>query len=351
MPCLRGKKTPTFRNLTIDGHIYEAYTGSEAHHVGGLIGHLFGTVTIEHCTSNVSITTTGGAGGFVGLCEHTVNFTDCMSSAVIRSAGGNNSGFVGWSRASGHEINFTGCVFNGKLLQIGDSGNSNGGLIGWTGSNKTVTITDCLVDPAALSDGETMADGNSATFARGWNATTTATNSYYTAAIGTAQGKQAHSITAGENVTLTLSSTATEYSVSGITAYTMGLKYNVYYAGNGDIVALTLGITGEAPAGYEFSGYTASAGTLAGNDTDGYTLTMPDENVTITPEWTAIYHAGDVNGDGTISVADVALLVNYLLDKENDSFIIKNADVDGDGSITATDITVLVNMILDVDDK
>ena len=281
--------TPTFRNLTIDGHIYEDYKGSEeAHNVGGLIGHLYGDVAIEHCTSNVEITSTGGAGGFVGLCEHTVSFTDCVSSAVVRSAGGNNSGFVSWSRASGHAISFEGCVFNGKLLQIDGSGSSNGGFIGWTGSNKTVSFTNCLCAPAALADGETMAGDNSATFARGWNATTTATNGYYATAIGSTQGKQLRSIEAGNYVNTSLSGTAKTYSVSGITAYlnsdnsfNAGLIYNnVMYAGNGDEVNLTL--TNTPPTGYVFSGYTVNpnGATLTGSD-NSYMLTMPDANVTI----------------------------------------------------------------------
>ena len=286
--------TPTFRNLTIDGNIYEAYTGNdEHHHVGGLIGHLYGNVTIEHCTSNVSITSTGGAGGFVGLCEHTVGFTDCLSSAVIHSAGGNNSGFVGWSRASGYEINFEGCLFNGKLLQLNDSGHSNGGFNGWTGSNKTVKFTDCLCDLAALAEGETMASSNSATFARGWNATTTATNSYYTTALGSEQGKQAYNITAGANVTVALSGTATKYTTSGITAYKDGntqlpgiLYGGVLYAGNEDQMSLTLQNT-PSTAFDVFSAYTASGGTLSGS-ANPYTLTMPDADVTIGATWTQL---------------------------------------------------------------
>ena len=273
-----GDSHPTFRNLTIDGTIYDAYSGSEEHHhVGGLIGHLYGTVTIEHCTSRVNITSTkGGAGGFVGLCESAVSFTDCVSSAVIRSTGGNNSGFVGWSRSSSYTIGFTGCVFNGKLLQNDDSGSYNGGFVGWKGDAKTVNITNCLCAPAALADGETEADGGSATFSREHaNYAATIQNSYYTRAFGTAQGKQARTITAGENVTVALSGTATEYATSGITSYGTGIKYDhVLYAGEGDNVTLTLGNT--PPTGYGLSAYTASAGTL-----DGTTLTMPDADVVI----------------------------------------------------------------------
>ena len=277
---------PVFLNLNIDGHIYDGYTGSEAHNVGGLIGHLFGDVTIEHCTSNVEIiNSSGGAGGFVGLCEHTVNFNDCMSSNVIHSAGGNNSGFVSWSRASGFEINFTGCVFNGKLLQINGEGHSNGGFIGWTGSNKTVSITNCLYAPAALAEGEAYASYNSATFARGWNGTTTAPNSYYTTDFNdgthyTGQGKQAYSITAGDNVTVANAGTPVNvYNTSGITSYGTGIKYNnVLYAGNEETISLTLGNT--PPTYYGLTGYTTTGGTLTGNS-NPYTLTMPNENVII----------------------------------------------------------------------
>ncbi|MGF2526104.1 hypothetical protein ACQUW0_27745, partial [Ralstonia pseudosolanacearum] len=107
----------TFRNLTIAGTIYDGYTASGEHNIGGLIG----------------IHAKVGAGGFVGLCEHSVSFNDCHSAAVIRSADGSNSGFVAWSRASAYTIAFTGCLFDGKLLQQNDSGGLNGGFIGWTG--------------------------------------------------------------------------------------------------------------------------------------------------------------------------------------------------------------------------
>ena len=297
-----GSNQPVFRNLTIDGTIYDSYSGSEAHNVGGLIGHLYGDVTIEHCTSNLTITSVGGAGGFVGLCEHTAMFTDCVSSAVITSPGGNNSGFVSWSRASGHAISFEGCVFNGKLLQQNGEGSLNGGFIGWTGSNKTVTITNCLCNPAATTSGEKMATSNSATFARGWNATTTAPNSYYTTAFSTVQGEQARSITAGGNVTTNgtyLESEAvtidhagvpTAYTTSGITAYKAtensstfiaGILYNeVLYAGNGDEVSLTLSNT--PPDGYGFDSYTTlPKSTTLTEDGDNYTLTIPNENVRI----------------------------------------------------------------------
>ncbi len=276
-----GEHQPTFRNLTIAGSIYDGYTGSGDHNLGGLIGHLFGTVTIEHCTSLVEIHAKVGAGGFVGLCEHNVSFTDCLSSAVIRSADGSNSGFVAWSRASEYTIAFTGCLFDGKLLQQNGSGAYNGGFIGWTGATKTVTITNSLCAPAPLATGETMASSGSATFARGWNATTTATNSYYTAAFEIAQGKATRTVAADADVTIgaiALTGTATQYTVSGITAYSGGglQRGQTLYYGSDDQLSLTLTTSAVCQQpGYQYA-YTASAGTLSGT-----TLTMPDEDVTI----------------------------------------------------------------------
>ena len=84
-----GGTSPVFRDLTIDGDIYATHTEATDHdHAGGLIAHLFGTVTIDNCVSNVRITTTGedGAGGFVGLCEHSVKFTSSVSMDASSTA-------------------------------------------------------------------------------------------------------------------------------------------------------------------------------------------------------------------------------------------------------------------------
>lgn len=311
-----GEHQPTFSNLIIGGTIYDGYTGSEAHNVGGLIGHLYGTVTIERCTSLVEIHAKGGAGGFVGLCEHSVSFSDCHSAAVVRSAGGNNSGFVAWSRSSAYTINFTGCLFDGKLLQQNGTGDSNGGFIGWKGDAKTVNITNCLCAPAPLADGETMASSNSATFSREHsNYAATITNCYYTAAFDIAQGKATHTVTAGTDVTIkaiALTGTATQYTVSGITAYSGGglQRGETLYYGSGDQLSLTLSksATG-APRGYLYDGYTASAGTLSGT-----TLTMPDADVTISVNTAALLSDGQqhevsyMTADGTTKTAKAIAL-------------------------------------------
>ena len=53
---------------------------------------------------------------------------------------------------------------------------------------------------------------------------------------------------------------------------------------------------------------------------------------------------GDVNGDGSVTAADITVLYNYILN--SDSTDIVNGDQDGDGSITSGDITSVYNILL-----
>ena len=341
--------SPVFRNLTIDGNIYVKYADSSVEPgVGGLIGHLFGNVTVEHCTSNVVINSDKDrAGGFVGLCEYAVTFTDCKSSADITCTG-SGGGFVGWSRASDYTIAFEGCLFDGKLLKKDGVGEGNGGFVGWKGNTKTVNINNCLV---ALDDVKAMATYHSSTFARNNNYPPNITNSYYTTAFGADQGTQPRSIVAGENVTINHiepTGSATNYTISGITAYSGGgIKYgDKFYYGKDDVVSLSL--SHEDQEGYAFLGYEAKdslqntfALTPAG---DNYTLTMPDDDVTVTanvveaysltlPDGMEVVEADHEAIDGKYPVGTIIqfkIKSNYVLEGD-----VKNGDtvLTADGGI------------------
>ena len=52
-----------------------------------------------------------------------------------------------------------------------------------------------------------------------------------------------------------------------------------------------------------------------------------------------------MNGEGSVTIADVTTLVNIVLGKGND--IHGSADVNGDGSVTIADVTALVNIVLE----
>ncbi len=55
---------------------------------------------------------------------------------------------------------------------------------------------------------------------------------------------------------------------------------------------------------------------------------------------------GDVNGDGVVTVSDVAYLINHLLAHEEDSLDLNTADLDQNGIINISDLTALVKFIL-----
>lgn len=55
---------------------------------------------------------------------------------------------------------------------------------------------------------------------------------------------------------------------------------------------------------------------------------------------------GDANGDGSVTISDVTLTVDYILGRKVDVFCFENADAYGDGIITVTDVTAIVSIIL-----
>ena len=60
------------------------------------------------------------------------------------------------------------------------------------------------------------------------------------------------------------------------------------------------------------------------------------------------YITGDVNNDGSVTIADVTALVNIILGK-SETPASGVADVNNDGSVTIADVTALVNIILGKD--
>ena len=229
---------------TIDGVKLEGTVSSSNRFAGGIVAYAKGTSTVTNCVNSTSITTT--------------------------KSNASNGGIVGMVGASG-TITITGCVFNGEMNGATNSNETWSGILGLCNTNCTATINDCLVDPVSA-----VAKGNTIHRTTGQTA---CSNCYYTKTIGTEQGKQSHSIIAGEYVTMQNAGTSTTYDISGITGYGVGIKYNdVLYAGEGDVVSLNLGYT--LPDVYEANGFHASAGTLQGNG-NPYSLTMPNDDVLV----------------------------------------------------------------------
>ena len=82
----------------------------------------------------------------------------------------------------------------------------------------------------------------------------------------------------------------------------------------------------------------------------GRVIDLSDPNVgftNISTFWPEVTYAmGDVNHDGSVSVTDVLLVVEYVLGKNPEKFFIENADVNSDKEITVADLLSIVAIIL-----
>ena len=56
--------------------------------------------------------------------------------------------------------------------------------------------------------------------------------------------------------------------------------------------------------------------------------------------------AGDVDGNGTVAIDDLTMLVDYLLKGDGTNINLEAADVDGDGSVKIDDVTTLIDKLL-----
>ncbi len=55
---------------------------------------------------------------------------------------------------------------------------------------------------------------------------------------------------------------------------------------------------------------------------------------------------GDVDGNGSLSIADATLLVDYLLNQEVEGFLVEAADVDGNDTVSISDVTALIDLLV-----
>jgi hypothetical protein len=63
-------------------------------------------------------------------------------------------------------------------------------------------------------------------------------------------------------------------------------------------------------------------------------------------EWVADgfepHKPGDVNKDGSVTMADVIKILSYILGENPDGFDVTAADLNGDGKVTITDASILI---------
>lgn len=94
-----------------------------------------------------------------------------------------------------------------------------------------------------------------------------------------------------------------------------------------------------------YTGYTTLTVNVEPNNNGEVVYTLPGtEFKIIVGEGGSTSVAGDVNGDGTVTAADVTLLYNIILN--NDWTGVVNGDQNGDGEVTAADVTAVYNALL-----
>ena len=55
---------------------------------------------------------------------------------------------------------------------------------------------------------------------------------------------------------------------------------------------------------------------------------------------------GDVNGDGTVNITDVTILINAVMSEDFTNIYLSNADVDDSGNHNITDVTLLITSVM-----
>ena len=273
---------------------------TKAQYASGLVGLMWGTLTIEDCTVSGTIQTSAmNAAGFIADQNGDANITDCRSSVAIKSSvegDGTHGGFVAVNNKSTN-LTIEGCVFDGKLLTT-NSTTKCGGFIGWRAG--TAEIRNSLFDPATPTGSETwVGNTESATFARN-NVDTY--NCYYTYLLCDGTNYKPQYVEATETAPAVWrngkaactaaaapvgSATHAKYSVSGITPYANGLQRTVgdaitFYYGGGDNVSVSFvnenGGSGTHEATVLDGSQTGIAGWyFVGKDINSQKITLSDD--------------------------------------------------------------------------
>ena len=132
---------------------------------------------------------------------------------------------------------------------------------------------------------------------------------------------------------------AYEFTISGTTVTLTGgqgaVGFKVYDA-NGNLVAISNTLS-----------FTVNSAVAAGLKDGTYTIVAAQGDGVDYAMGQCASQVGDVNRDGSITIADVTALVNIILGKDAENLYDHvAADVNCDGGITIADVTALVNLIL-----
>ncbi len=293
---------------------------------------------------------------FAAFVEGNSTIKNCWSSVDIvstRTSSWVDGGAFVARVSAGATLDMRDCAFIGTVTYHG--GTSGGGMVGFTQTNATANLANCLFCPSVLT--LTVNAYNPFIFVSG-DERGNLTNCYY-------NDVAKDSPLTKEGIDASLMSTATlaaalgnNWEVSGNNAQpfcTSGI-YNPIF-GSVTIKNVAPAIVTSTDNAVSFTGsynpVTASTPDLLYLGADNK-LCYPSGSMSI-GSCRACFHLpggigdnsmGDVNGDGQVSVNDVMAMVAYVLGVVNSGFIVENADLNGDGQISVNDVMALVKIIL-----
>ena len=105
----------------------------------------------------------------------------------------------------------------------------------------------------------------------------------------------------------------------------------------GDLFYMTIRVPDDASGDYAVN--------LRNNlltNTDYQELAIPDAGAVLTVK---TFMPGDVNDSRTVTVTDIVVTAQYVLDRNPSPFIFEAADMNGDGNVTVTDIMLIAYLI------
>ena len=221
--CYSGTFDGQGHTLTVD------YSGNDFDTRSAPFSHVKGA-TIRNLIVTGNCGTAGRAAGIVGECSSLSTVTNCVSSVTI-----DGGPYIGGISIGGH-YHIEGCLFNGTINGTSQSG----GFVGYGESD--TQITNCIFAP---QDGSSIS-GGTFYYASGDSGGASVTNSYYTSALGTAQGTLA---TFSSDKPANIGTQTAVYSVSGITAFTSGLYRNGQYISGSPEFDYSLSVTSASVMG------------------------------------------------------------------------------------------------------
>ena len=290
----------TIKNLHITGSLNT--TGVRPASIASFVG---GNTTISNCWSAASISSSK---------YFSDNHKWVDAGALVARVNGSAT------------LTMSGCLFTGSITYSEPDAYEGGGMVGWTQSGAHVTLDDCVFAPSEIN----ISDYDACYMFVAGNAKGTHNNCYYNDVANASslkkQGKHLCTITAATGVTVANAGSATTYSVSGITGYGTGIKYNdVLYAGEGETISLNL-------SGSTNGFYAASTGTLSTNAP--YSLTMTEANSVISTAVASVTTSANVTTNYSTFAAAVSAW-------ENTSKLTLLANVETSSTITVNNIRTL----------